>query len=206
VNAAEVRQASLVANPGCYPTSAILGLLPALAHNLIEEVGIVVTAISGVSGAGRSAAAELSFCEINENIRAYKIGQHQHIPEIESVLTQVTGRPVSLSFVPHLAPIQRGIYTTMHAPLKWQCSEQEACELYREYYRHAAFVRVCERIPQLKSVIGTNYCDLGVFPEPRTGQLIVVSALDNLIKGAAGQAIQNMNLMFGLPEKAGLCL
>ncbi len=206
VNADGVRRANLVANPGCYPTSAILGLWPALAHDLIEDSGIVITAISGVSGAGRSASAELSFCEVNENIRAYRIGQHQHIPEIESVLSEVTGRPVSLSFVPHLAPLQRGIYTTIHARLRRPCGEKEARELYVEAYRHAPFVRITERIPQLRAVIGTNYCDLGVYPDPRTNQLIVVSALDNLIKGAAGQAIQNMNLMFGFPEETGLCL
>lgn len=205
VNADRVKNASLVANPGCYPTSALLGLLPALAHGLIEDAGIVITAISGVSGAGRSAAAELSFCEVNENIRAYKIGQHQHIPEIETVLQQVTGRKVTLSFVPHLAPIQRGIYTTIHAPMKRACGETEMRELYRTYYGQAPFVRILDTAPQLKAVAGTNYCDLGVFPDARTNQLVVVSALDNLIKGAAGQAIQNMNLMFGFPEETGLC-
>ena len=205
VNADLVRDAFLVANPGCYPTSAILGLLPALTHDLVEETGIVVTSISGVSGAGRSASAELSFCEVNENIRAYRIGQHQHIPEIEGVLSSATGRPVSLSFVPHLAPLQRGIYTTIHARLKRPCSEKEARDLYREFYASAPFVRLNEQIPQLRGVIGTNTCELGVFPDARSGQLVVISVLDNLIKGAAGQAIQNMNLMFGFPEDSGLC-
>jgi N-acetyl-gamma-glutamyl-phosphate reductase len=204
INERRIRDARLVANPGCYPTSALLALLPALAADLIAPEGIVVNSLSGVSGAGRSATVELSFSEVNENIRAYKIGTHQHLPEIETVLRASTGKEVNLSFIPHLVPITRGIYTTVHAKLRRPLSAAEAQEAYRSFYAAAPFVRVKKQIPQITNVVRTNYCDLFVTIEPRTQQLIIVSVIDNLVKGAAGQAIQNMNIMFALPQEQGL--
>jgi N-acetyl-gamma-glutamyl-phosphate reductase len=200
----EIARASLVANPGCYPTSAILALLPALRHGLVEPREIVVNSVSGISGAGRASSVEMSFSELNENVRAYKIGVHQHTPEIESILRAATGGDVSVSFVPHLIPITRGIYTTIHAKLAKTVSDAEVTGLYESFYRGMPFVRVKREIPQILSVVRTNYCDIRVSVQARTGHLVVLSVIDNLVKGAAGQAIQNMNLMFGLPETAGL--
>jgi N-acetyl-gamma-glutamyl-phosphate reductase len=204
LNKAAVKNARLIANPGCYPTSAILGLLPALVRGLVEEKGIVINALSGVSGAGRSASVEMSFTELNENIRAYKVGNHQHIPEIQSVLSGASGKEVSLSFMPHLVPLTRGIYSTIHATLKEKTTTEEVLALYESYYSGAPFVRIVKGIPQLRAVTGTNYCDIGLYVQDRTGQLVILSAIDNLVKGAAGQAIQNMNILFGLPEEKGL--
>ena len=200
----EIHSATLLANPGCYPTSAILGLLPALAGGVVAPNGIVINSLSGVSGAGRSASVDMSFTELNENIRAYKIGRHQHIPEIESVLSRATNQAVSVSFVPHLVPITRGIYTTIHATLSAPLSAAAVHELYSEYCRTAPFVRVRREIPQIAGVVRTNFCDINVTVEPRTNQLIVTSVIDNLVKGAAGQAVQNMNIMFELPQQHGL--
>lgn len=200
----KIAHASLIANPGCYATSAILALLPALSHSLIEPEGIVINSLSGVSGAGRAASVEMSFSELNENVRAYRIGVHQHIPEIESILRAGTGRDVSVSLVPHLIPITRGIYTTVHARLVTSLTDQEAGALYSAYYRTMPFVRVRSQIPQILSVVRTNFCDLYISVQPRTRQIIIVSVIDNLVKGAAGQAIQNMNIMFGIPETEGL--
>ena len=204
LNGDAIAAASLVANPGCYPTSAILGLLPALRHRLIEPEGIVINSLSGISGAGRSSSVEMSFSELNENARAYRIGSHQHTPEIESALRAGTGCGVSVSFVPHLIPITRGIYTTVHARLMATVSDSDAADLYTSFYRDMPFVRVRRQIPQILSVLRTNYCDVYVSVQPRTRHLIVVSVIDNLVKGAAGQALQNMNIMLGLPETAGL--
>jgi N-acetyl-gamma-glutamyl-phosphate reductase len=200
----EIRAARLVANPGCYPTGAILGLLPALAGGAVLRKGIVINSLSGISGAGRSASVEMSFAELNENVRAYKIGSHQHIPEIETVLSSAAGGVVTVSFVPHLLPVTRGIYTTIHATLAEGTGIDQVAALYREYYASHPFVRLSPQIPQLASVLRTNFCDIGLFHEPRTNQLIITSVIDNLVKGAAGQAVQNMNVMFGIPETSGL--
>lgn len=204
LNKPQIADAHLVANPGCYPTSAILPLLPLLKSGLISSKGIVINSLSGVSGAGRSASVEMSFAEVNENIRAYKIGNHQHIPEIQSVLEQATGQRVGLSFVPHLVPITRGIYSTIHADLVVSTTAGDVNEVYREFYADAPFIRIRQTIPQVKDVVMTNFCDIAFFIEPRTNQLIITSTIDNLVKGAAGQAIQNMNIMLGLPEETGL--
>ncbi len=204
LNRDSIAAAKFVANPGCYPTSAILALLPALKHGIIDPAGIVINSLSGVSGAGRSASVDMSFAEINENVRAYKIGTHQHIPEIESVLTEASGTTVTASFVPHLIPITRGIYTTAHAGLAVALSAAELLTMYEEFYAPHPFVRITRQVPQILAVTRTNYCDIGIAIEGRTNQLIVMSVIDNLVKGAAGQAVQNMNLMFGLPEATGL--
>lgn len=204
VNADAITSARLVANPGCYPTGAILALLPALINGFVSPCGIVIDSLSGTSGAGRSASVEMSFAEVNENVRAYKLTVHQHIPEIESVLGSVSGKDVSVSFVPHLLPITRGIHTTIHANLLGTADPDEILGAYRSYYASAPFVRVRDDIPQIKDVVRTNFCDIGLAIEPRTNQLIVISVIDNLVKGAAGQAVQNMNLMFHLPQRQGL--
>lgn len=196
-----IRSASLIANPGCYPTGAILGLLPALKENVIRPEGIVITSMSGVSGAGRSSSVELSFTEVNESIRAYRVGNHQHLPEIRSVLESAAGVPVSLSFVPHLVPLTRGIYTTIHADLQGPLSSGDVLALYEQYYAAEPFVRVRRDIPEIKAVAYTNFCDMTVIVEPATRKLIILSVIDNLVKGAAGQALQNMNIMFGYPER-----
>jgi N-acetyl-gamma-glutamyl-phosphate reductase len=200
----KIREATFVANPGCYPTSAILGLLPALTKGVVEPEGIVINSLSGVSGAGRTHTVDYSFTELHDNVRAYKIGNHQHIPEIQSVLAGASGVPVTLSFVPHLIPTARGIYTTIQSDLAKPVGIEEVTALYKEYYADAPFVRVKSTVPQMGSVVYTNYCDIGLFIEPHTQKLIVISTIDNLVKGAAGQAIQNMNLMFGLPEATSL--
>ncbi len=199
-----IRPARLLANPGCYPTSAILALAPALRAGLVRPEGIVINALSGTSGAGRSSSVDLSFTEVNESVRAYKVGTHQHIPEIESVLTEAAGAAVTVSFIPHLLPITRGIYTTVHAALARPVTRASVEELYRDFYRSAPFVRVIAGVPQISAVTRTNYCDIGLSVNERTGQLVVISTIDNLVKGAAGQAVQNMNIMFGLPETSGL--
>jgi N-acetyl-gamma-glutamyl-phosphate reductase len=179
-------------------------LLPALANNLVAGNGIVINSLSGVSGAGRSATVEMSFAEVNENVRAYKVGTHQHIPEIQRILSGATGKETTVSFVPHLIPITRGIYTTVHAQLNSPTDLQSVLEMYKSFYERAPFVRMKNQIPQIKDVVYTNYCDIGITVNLQTNQLIIISVIDNLIKGAAGQAIQNMNIMFGLPEQTGL--
>jgi len=204
LNKHQIVDAHFVANPGCYPTSAILSLLPLLKSGLILPDGIVINSLSGVSGAGRSSSIEMSFAEVNENVWAYKIGKHQHIPEIQTVLEHAARQRVGFSFVPHLIPINRGIYTTIHANLVVSTTTGDVNEVYREFYTDAPFVRIRQTVPQIKDVTMTNFCDIAFFIEPRTNQLIIISTIDNLVKGAAGQAIQNMNIMLGLPEETGL--
>jgi N-acetyl-gamma-glutamyl-phosphate reductase len=199
-----IAKAALVANPGCYPTSAILALLPALMSNVVSSRGIVINSLSGVSGAGRSASVELSYTEVNENIRAYKINNHQHVPEIQSILEKVTGQTLTFSFIPHLVPLNRGIYTTIHADLTSSATEKDIMGIYRTFYGKAPFVRIKQQVPQIKDVVYTNYCDIGIAIEKRTNKLVIISVIDNLVKGAAGQAVQNMNIMFGLPQEQGL--
>ena len=204
LNKSRIADSSFVANPGCYPTGALLALLPAVKSNIISPSGIVINSLSGVSGAGRTASVDFSFSEINENIRAYKIGTHQHIPEIQSILEHASGKNITLSFVPHLVPMTRGIYTTIHADLEDSISEQNLLSIYQEFYSDAPFVRIKKQIPQIKDVLYTNYCDIAFTIEKRTNKLILISVIDNLMKGAAGQAVQNMNIMFGLREEEGL--
>jgi N-acetyl-gamma-glutamyl-phosphate reductase len=204
LNRTAIAGARLVANPGCYATSVILALLPALVHGLVSPAAIAVSAVSGISGAGRTSSVELSFSELNENVRAYKVGVHQHVPEIEAALRDASGQPATLSFIPHLVPITRGIYATVHAALATEIGAEKIAEVYQEYYRTAPFVRVRKQVPQIQAVARTNYCDIALSVDRRTGQLVVLSTIDNLVKGAAGQAVQNMNMMFGLPEEKGL--
>ncbi len=204
-NSNQIKTASLIANPGCYPTSAILPLAPLLKEGIIEPKGIAISSLSGVSGAGKSASIDMSFAEVNESVRAYKVGTHQHIPEIKTVLESLSKTNVNLTFVPHLLPITRGIYTTAYATLKNPVNEQTILDIYEKYYSTAPFVRYsATAIPEIKNVVQTNFIDIGFRIIQEDGQLIVLSAIDNLVKGAAGQAVQNMNIMFEMNEKEGL--
>lgn len=202
-NEAEIKNAKLVANPGCYPTSILLGLLPLLKDNLIEENFISITSYSGTSGAGKSITANMMFSEVNESVRAYKVGEHQHIPEINHYLKVFSNKNVSFTFVPHLLPATRGIYTTIHAKVKDGISNEMIIHSFKNKYATASFIRFYENnIPEMKNVQYTNFCDIGF--KLYDDNLIIISTIDNLIKGAAGQAIQNMNIMFSLPQEIGL--
>ena len=201
-----IRDARLVANPGCYPTGAILALAPLLRDDLIEPASIVVDAKSGVSGAGRQGKVEFSFCEVNERVRAYSIGAHRHTPESEQELSGAAGSAVTLTFAPHLIPMNRGILSTCYAQRKEGVGAAELDASFERAYGGEPFVRLMPsgRVPSTDQVRGSNFTDLGFALDDRTGRVVVVSALDNLTKGAAGAAVQNMNLMAGLPETAGL--
>ena len=204
-NREKIKSAKLVANPGCYPTSATLPIIPLLKEGLIEPKSIAISSLSGVSGAGRSASVEMSLAEVNESVKAYKVGVHQHIPEINQTISDATEQSVSVTFVPHLLPITRGIHTSIYAPLKRAITEQDVLTAYNKYYSKEPFVRVSSTaVPEIKHVNYTNFIDIGFRVYPENNQLIVLSAIDNLLKGAAGQAVQNMNLMFGFDETEGL--
>ena len=201
----QIKDAQLVANPGCYATSAILPIIPMVKEGLVEETGIVISAVSGVSGAGRSASLDYSFSEVNESVRAYKVSVHQHTPEIESAVTENASHAVTVTFVPHLIPITRGIYSSIYLRLKKNVEHEEIFSLYKKYYSAAPFVRVhSTAIPEIKNVNYTNFCDIGFRIDERNKTLILLSVIDNLVKGAAGQAVQNMNLMLGFEETEGL--
>ncbi len=202
----KIKRASLVANPGCYPTSAILGLMPAMRNRLIDVSAIVIDSKSGTSGAGRKADLAVSYCEVNEGFKAYGIGTHRHTPEIEQELSLLAGRPLTVNFAPHLLPVDRGILTTVYAPLAGKVSPETVWKLFHDTYRNEKFVRVMEKgtFPNVKNVRGTNYCDIGIKLVERTDTLIIVSAIDNLVKGASGQAVQNMNIMMGFNETEAL--
>lgn len=202
----EVRTARLVANPGCYPTSVALALAPLLKNGLVDPASLIIDSKSGTSGAGRSAKVDSLYCEVNEGFKAYGVTKHRHTPEIEQTLSALAGLPVMVNFTPHLLPVNRGILSTCYANLVNKANTAELTEIYSSHYNKEPFVRVCPQgsLPNVAFVRGSNYCDLGVVSDPRTGRVIVVSAIDNLVKGAAGQAIQNMNLMLRLDEAAGL--
>jgi N-acetyl-gamma-glutamyl-phosphate reductase len=202
----KIRSASLVANPGCYPTGAILGLAPAVKNKVVDPGSIVIDSKSGVSGAGRSPSLAHHYPEVNEGFMAYKIGTHRHTPEIEQELSRLAGAAVTLSFTPHLAPMNRGILSTMYAKLVRSTDTGALHALYREFYRDEPFVRVLPpgQFPNVRNVRGSNFCDIGVYADGRTGRAVIVTAIDNLVKGASGQAIENMNIMTGLDEAAGL--
>ncbi|HXI21908.1 MAG TPA: N-acetyl-gamma-glutamyl-phosphate reductase, partial [Gemmatimonadales bacterium] len=202
----EIAAARLVAVPGCYPTSAILGLSPLLAQGLVDVETIVIDSISGVSGAGRKPELPTHYSEVNESLKAYGVAKHRHTPEIEQELSGVAGRPVTVTFTPHLAPLTRGILTTITTRLARRQATADLLAVYREFYRDQPFVRVLDegRLPETKHVLHSNLCDIGLVADLRTGRVIVVSAIDNLAKGASGQAVQCFNLMAGLDERAGL--
>ncbi|BCA79834.1 N-acetyl-gamma-glutamyl-phosphate reductase [Desulfuromonas sp. AOP6] len=200
-----IRGARLIANPGCYPTSVALALAPLLKEGVIDVSTLVVDSKSGASGAGRGAKVGSLFCEVNEGFKAYGVGNHRHTPEIEQTLSELAGRPVVLNFTPHLLPVNRGILSTCYATCTvGQTSELVA--LFQDFYKNEPFVRIHPQgqFPDVSYVRGSNFCNIGLYADSRTGRVIVVSVIDNLVKGAAGQAVQNMNLMIGEKESLGL--
>jgi N-acetyl-gamma-glutamyl-phosphate reductase len=198
----EIATAHLVANPGCYPQTAILGLAPLVAGRLIEPTGIIVDSKSGVSGAGRTPKLPFHFPECNESVAAYGVGTHRHTPEIEQALADVAGSPVEVIFTPHLIPMDRGIFTTIYAVPRRPVTDTELRELYREYYAGKPFVRVRDSLPATKDTIHTNFLDLTV--RVVRGRVLVLACLDNLVRGASGVAVQNFNRMMGYAETTGL--
>ena len=199
---AQIPAAQLVANPGCYPTSAILALAPLLKTGLIEAADIIVDSKSGVSGAGRTPKLTTHFPECNENLAAYNVGRHRHTPEIDQILQRATGHDVAVVFTPHLIPMDRGILTTAYARPRGGVTEEQLLATFREFYAGQPFVRVKDTLPATKDVTGTNFCDLTV--RLVRGRVIVISCIDNLIKGASGAAVQNFNLMYGFGETTAL--
>lgn len=206
VNREEVKKARLVANPGCYTTCSILTAYPLAKEGLIDMGTLIIDAKSGTSGAGRGAKTANLFCEVNENMKAYGVATHRHTPEIEEQLGYASGEEVVLNFTPHLVPMNRGILATEYAKLKKDVSWGEVKAIYDKYYGDEKFIRVLDKgiCPETKWVEGSNYVDIGFQIDLRTKRIIMMGAIDNLVKGAAGQAVQNMNLMFGLPESEGL--
>ena len=206
INRDLVKSARIVANPGCYTTCSILTAYPLAKEGLIDMSTLIIDAKSGTSGAGRGAKLPNLYCEVNENIKAYGVATHRHTPEIEEQLGYASGEKVVLNFTPHLVPMNRGILATEYATLKKKVTYEEVKAVYDEYYAKEKFVRVLDRdvCPETKWVEGSNYVDIGFKIDPRTNRIIMMGAIDNLVKGAAGQAVQNMNLLFGLPEDEGL--
>lgn len=202
----QVKSARLVANPGCYPTSVILGLAPLLKHQCIDVDSLIVDSKSGASGAGRGLKEGSLFCEVNEGFKAYGVASHRHTPEIEQELSLLAGKNVQINFTPHLLPVNRGILSTCYASLTTAQTTAQLLELYQQSYAKEPFVRILPEgeLPNILSVRGTNFCDIGLVADQRTGRVIVVSVIDNLVKGAAGQAVQNMNIMGGYNECLGL--
>jgi len=204
LNREQIKKAELVANPGCYPTSVILGLLPLIKTIAKDGLTVIVDAKSGATGAGRKAEISLSYSEVDETLKCYKPNAHQHIPEMEYVLGKAAGKEVRVNFAPHLVPLRRGILSTIYIPHKNMPEEEALLGIYREHYKMEPFVRICGQgtLPQISDVAGTNFCDIGI--KVSRGMVVIVSVVDNLLKGASGQAVQNMNIMYGLDEKAGL--
>lgn len=206
INREDVKKARLVANPGCYTTCSILTCYPLVKEGIIDPNTIIIDAKSGTSGAGRGAKVDNLFCEVNENMKAYGVATHRHTPEIEEQLGYACGEKITINFTPHLVPMNRGILATAYASLKKDVTYEEVKAIYDKYYADEKFVRVLEKdvCPQTKWVEGSNYVDVNFKIDPRTNRIIMMGAIDNLVKGAAGQAVQNMNLMFGLKESEGL--
>ncbi|XCP84352.1 N-acetyl-gamma-glutamyl-phosphate reductase [Roseburia hominis] len=208
INREDIKKARLVANPGCYTTCSILTAYPLAKEGLIDMDTLIIDAKSGTSGAGRGAKVANLFCEVNENMKAYGVASHRHTPEIEEQLGYASGRKVLLNFTPHLVPMNRGILATEYAKLTRHVTWEEVKAVYDKYYAKERFIRVLDQdvCPETKWVEGSNYVDIGFKIDPRTGRIIMMGAIDNLVKGAAGQAVQNMNLVFGLLEDTGLDL
>ena len=202
----KIKDANLIANPGCFPTSAILGLAPLLKDNLIEEDRIIVDSKTGVTGAGIKAKTVNLYSNVNDNFKAYGLKNHRHTIEMQGILDEVSGKETLIQFTPHLLPVDRGILSTIYVQPLGKIDEIKLKELYIDFYKNAPFVRLRNQVPAIKDVRGTNYCDLFVTYDIRTNKVIIISVIDNLLKGAAGQAVQNMNIMFGLDEIKGLNL
>ncbi len=197
-----IKKADLVANPGCFPTSTSLGLAPLLKNGLIRTTGIVINSVSGASGAGKKLADGLHFPNLNENLRPYSVGNHRHTPEMEQIAGDIAGKPVSLLFQPHIGAYDRGILSSIYSDPISGITSSELLELYKEFYRNEPFVQVLSSPPAVKDVTNTNYCH--IYPVAVKDKIVVFSAIDNLVKGASGQAVQNMNILFGVDERAGL--
>lgn len=202
-NESEIKNAFIVANPGCYPTSVLLPLIPLLKENMLDADFLSIVSYSGTSGAGKSVTENMIFSEVNESVRAYKVGNHQHIPEIKRYLKMFGGIEPVFSFVPHLLSITRGIYTTIQVKVAKDIDEKLCMEIFNKYYSDSPFIRIVHpQVPEIKNVAYTNFCDIGF--SINNGILTVISTIDNLIKGAAGQAVQNMNIMFGIDQTEGI--
>ncbi len=206
INREAVKNARLIANPGCYPTCSFLSIYPLLKEGVIDRNTIIIDAKSGTSGAGRGAKVNNLYCEVNESIKAYGVAKHRHTPEIEEQLSYVAGDDVLINFTPHLVPMNRGILVTAYATLTKKITEDEVRDIYHKYYDDEFFVRVLDKgvCPETRWVEGSNFADVNAIVDERTGRVIMMGAIDNVVKGAAGQAIQNMNIMFGLAENTGL--
>lgn len=206
INRDKIKDARIIANPGCFPTCSFLSTYPLVKEGLIDPNTLIIDAKSGTSGAGRGAKADSLYCEVNENIKAYGVGSHRHTPEIEEQLSYAAGKLVTISFTPHLVPMNRGILVTAYASLTKKVTYEEVKAAYDKHYKDEYFVRVLDKdvVPQTRWVEGSNFADVNFKIDPRTNRIVMMGAIDNMVKGAAGQAIQNMNLMFGLPENTGL--
>ncbi len=204
----KIKNATVVANPGCYPTCSVLGFAPLLKNKLIDPKTIIIDAASGVSGAGRKTELEYSFCECTENFLAYKVASHRHTSEIEEQFSSLYNQKIKLTFTPHLVPMKRGMMTTIYANLTSSKPASELIQMYKEFYKDEYFIRVMDEgvFPETKSVAGSNFVDIGLAVDQELNRVIVVSAIDNIGKGASGQAIQNLNLICGLDEKSGLTM
>jgi len=203
----KIEGAKFVSNPGCYPTGALLALAPLLKEKMVKTSGVIIDSLSGASGAGRDPKPGTHFCRVEGSLTAYKVGGvHQHTPEIEQYLTEIAGAPMTVSFTPHLMPVSRGILTTTYADAGGPVTLDALLELYNSFYRDKPFVHILPKgqYPETKNVAGSNYCHIGLAHDERTGKVIVISAIDNLVKGASGQAIQNMNILMGLEQDMGL--
>ncbi len=203
----KIKKAKIIANPGCYPTATILGLAPVISKgNLIDTKSIIIDAKTGFTGAGRNPKPNLIFSEINEDIKPYKVNSHQHVPEMEQELNSISKKKIALTFVPHLIPIDKGIICTIYVKLLKSTTQKQLEDLYKTFYKNEKFVRVLKKglIPSSKNVLNTNFCDIGLHVDNKKKQVIIISAIDNLLKGAAGQAVQNMNIMCGFKETTAL--
>lgn len=202
----KIKNAKFIGNPGCYTTCSILALAPLVEKKIIDYKNIIIDAKSGVSGAGRAIKQPYHFCECSETLKAYSIAKHRHTSEIEQELSLLAGQDILISFTPHLIPIKRGILSTCYANLAGKHDEDDLIDLYKKYYKNDYFIRVYENgnLPEIHNVVGSNFVDIGIVVDKRLNRVVVVCCVDNLIKGASGQAIQNMNIMFGLDEKTAL--
>ncbi|MDP3790821.1 MAG: N-acetyl-gamma-glutamyl-phosphate reductase [Candidatus Omnitrophota bacterium] len=200
----KIKKAKLIANPGCYPTSAILGISPMVKEKAIDDGSVIIDSKSGVTGAGRKPDLALSFSEVNENLKAYKVNDHQHKPEINKILSEIGGKKMEVVFTPHLIPMNRGILSTIYMKLTKKLDTESAIDIYKKFYSGKPFVRVYDegKLPQIRDIVGSNYCDIGL--KVTGDMLIAVACIDNLKKGAAGQAVQNMNIIAGFDETEGL--
>jgi N-acetyl-gamma-glutamyl-phosphate reductase len=202
----EIRKATIVGNPGCYPTGALIGLIPLFQKKMISYENIVVDSKSGVSGAGRDVVLESLFCEVNEGVKAYNIFKHRHLPEIEQELSHLAQKKITVTFVPHLIPMDRGILTTLYVNFSKKVKTEDVLNAFQESYKNEPFVRIYPKgkVPNTKDVRGSNFCDIGIVLNESDSRGVIVTAIDNLVKGASGEAVQNMNIMLGFPETMGL--